>query len=474
MSGIEAVQEAERTWDRRSRFVAAALRRWLTRRQVALVISGGGSQGSFQAGALRFLYDHLALRPVAICGNSVGAVIGAKLAEGDDPATGQGPMDSVEMRWRSMRNNEDFWRAEPWLEKLRNEASWAAEFRDHLADHGTSAAQVRVVLRMVGGLVRHAPVADGTIDALRQALRAKSLLSMAPIHQLVAEHLDADRVAGSGIKLRLGTVSLESGELRYVTEAGELVSRDNVPLGLPNVDLHEAVVASASIPVMFPPVRLGDEHYVDGGVRELLPLDFAFQHLGADHIYAVVASALGVTAAPSFQDKGLLDVARRVTTEIGPDEILYKTMHPPRGWGRRVTLIAPEFDVHDALLIDPDLIAASIDYGYMRAAEVVLNLGDDARRTSAEIARTRMALRELEGPVNGLIRPAEQIAPLLDEEGLRAQAERRELLQARLAELVDERRRIGAPLPPAAVVAPADNTDPQTDEPEDLGVAELG
>ncbi|HWW52505.1 MAG TPA: patatin-like phospholipase family protein, partial [Acidimicrobiales bacterium] len=224
MSGPEAIQEIERTWDRRSRFVAAALRRWLTRRQVALVISGGGSQGSFQAGALRFLYDHLALRPVAICGNSVGAVIGAKLAEGDDPVTGRSAMDGVEARWRSMRTNDDFWRAEPWLEKLRNEASWAAELRDHLADHGTSAAQVRVVLRMVGGLVRHAPVADGTIDALRQALRAKSLLSMAPIRQLVADHLDADRVAGSGIKLRLGTVSLESGELRYVTETGELVS----------------------------------------------------------------------------------------------------------------------------------------------------------------------------------------------------------------------------------------------------------
>ncbi|HWW54547.1 MAG TPA: patatin-like phospholipase family protein, partial [Acidimicrobiales bacterium] len=82
MTTAEDAQEIERTWDRRSRFVAAALRRWLVRRRVALAISGGGSQGSFQAGALRFLYDHLALRPVAICGSSVGALIGAKLAEG--------------------------------------------------------------------------------------------------------------------------------------------------------------------------------------------------------------------------------------------------------------------------------------------------------------------------------------------------------------------------------------------------------
>jgi NTE family protein len=245
-------------------------------------------------------------------------------------------------------------------------------------------------------------------------------------------------------------------------------------VGLPRVDLHEAVLASASIPVMFPPVRLGDEHYVDGGVRELLPLDFAFQHLGADHIYAVVASALGVTPAPSFQDKGLLDVARRVTTEIGPDEILYKTMHPPRGWGRRVTLIAPEFDVHDALLIDPDLIAASIDYGYMRAADVVLNLSEDARRTSAEITRTRMALRELEGSVSGLIRAADQVAPPLDEEAARAQSERRARLQTELAEFIAERRRIGAPLPPPAVEVTDEPLDAQPDErPDALGVAGL-
>ena len=474
LNGPETAQEIERTWDRRSRFVAAALRRWLTRRQVALVISGGGSQGSFQAGALRFLYDHLAIRPVAICGNSVGAVIGAKLAEGDDPATGRRAIDEVEMRWRAMRTNDDFWRPEPWLEKLRNEASWAAELRDHLADHGTSAAQVRVVLRMVGGLVRHAPVADGTIDALRQALRAKSLLSMAPIRQLVTDHLDAERVAASGIKLRLGAVSLESGELRYVTETGEFVSRDNIPLGMPMVDLAEAVLASASIPVMFPPVRLGDEHYVDGGVRELLPLDFAFQHLGADHIYAVVASALGVTAAPSFQDKGLLDVARRVTTEIGPDEILYKAMNPPRGWGRRVTLIAPEFDVHDALLIDPDLIAASIDYGYMRAADVVLNLGEEAQRTSAEITRTRMEMRELEGSLGGLIRPAEQVTPQLDEQARRAQSERRAQLQTQLAQLIADRRRIGAPLPPpAAEHTDQPNEPPEGERPDSLGVAGL-
>ncbi len=110
----------------------------------------------------------------------------------------------------------------------------------------------------------------------------------------------------------------------------------------------------------------------------------------------------------------------------------------------------------------------------MRAAEVVLNLGDDARRTSTEITRTRMAMRELEGSVSGLIRPAEQVAPELSEDGRRAQSEQRELLQARLGQLFTERRRLGAPLPPPPV-GPEAPLDSQPDEdPDALGVAGLG
>lgn len=68
----------------------------------------------------------------------------------------------------------------------------------------------------------------------------------------------------SGIALRMGTVSLEAGELRYVIETGELVDRHDRSIGQPAVELAEGVLASASIPLAFPPVVLNDEHYVDG------------------------------------------------------------------------------------------------------------------------------------------------------------------------------------------------------------------
>jgi predicted acylesterase/phospholipase RssA len=431
------------------------LRRRLARRPVAFGISGGGSQGSFEAGVLRFLYDDLGFRPAILVGSSVGAIIAAKLAEGDDPATGRRAIDDVEAIWRGLRSNDDMWLAEPWLEKLRSQVSWASELRGRAAEHGTAGSQARVVVRMLGEVVRRLPESDGTIDALRQATRARSLLDSSPVRRLLEQNVDPERVAASGIMLRVGTVSLESGQLRYVTERGEMLARDGAALDVPPVPLLDAVMASASIPVVFAPTRLGDEHYVDGGVREILPLELAFNHLGAGHIFAIVASAPGVDPMPDAGQRGLLDVARRVAADIGPDETLRKEMNPPRGWGRRVSLVAPQLDVHDALTVDPTLVGVAIDYGYMRAADVLLGLGEEQVELSAEIARTRMRIRDAQGPIAALLGATGATVVTPEEAAANLTRERK-----RLRTLVDRRREAGAPLPPSGCDAEGDADDP--------------
>ncbi|HZJ25723.1 MAG TPA: patatin-like phospholipase family protein [Acidimicrobiia bacterium] len=433
----------ERTVDRLVRTARANLRRRFARQPVAVAVSGGGSQGSFETGALRYLYDELNVRPSILCGSSVGAIIAAKLAEGDDPETGRRAIDDLEAIWRGLRGNEDMWLPEPWLDKLRVHTAWATSMRDRAGEHGTTGSQTRVVLRMLGEIVRNPPEADGTLDALRQALRAKSLLRMDPVREILAERINPALIEQSGIALRIGAVSLESGALRYITETGAMCARDGTPLDVDPVPLRDAVLASASIPVIFPPTELAGEHYVDGGAREILPLELAITNLGARHIFAVVASTPGVDEIQDIGDRGLLDIARRVASDIGPDETLRKEMHPPRGWGRRVTFIAPELDVHDALTIDPVLISASLDYGYMRAADVLLGLDPKAARLSREIARARMRIREAEGPVVGFDadppdEPSEEVVA----------AEIIDVQTARLTELVAARRAAGAPLPP--------------------------
>ncbi len=428
-----------------TRFVRTAranLRRRMARRPIAFVLSGGGSQGSFEVGVLRYLYDDLGLRPSILVGSSVGAIMAAKLAEGDDEATGRRAIDELESIWRGLRSNHDMWVTEPWLDKLRMQVNWASELRGRAGEHGTAGSQARVVMRMLGEIVRNPPETDGTVDALRGALKAKSLLSMGPVRTIVEQRLSPELMQASGLTLRVGAVSLESGELRYVDQHGHLHARDDALLPGEPVSVHDAVLASASIPVVFPPTPMAGEHYVDGGVREILPLALAFNGLGAGHIFAVVASAPGVDAWGDASDRGLFEIARRVTADIGPDETLRKEINPPRGWGRRVTVIVPEVDVHDALTIDAELIAASIDYGYMRAADVLLDLDEEQCALSAEIARTRVRLRESRGPIPGLL----QRDPAL---GV-AQPVREGAELATLATLVARRREAGAPLPPGA------------------------
>ncbi|MGZ4675666.1 MAG: patatin-like phospholipase family protein [Acidimicrobiia bacterium] len=432
---------AELDLSRMVRTTRANIRRRLARRPIAFVLSGGGSQGSFEAGVLRFLYDDLGIRPSILVGSSVGAIIAAKLAEGDDEESGRRAIDDVEAIWRNLRSNSDMWVAEPWLDKLRSQVSWASALRGRAGrEESAAGSQARVILRMLAEIVRNPPQTDGTVDALRAALRARSLVSMEPIRDLVERELVPERLERSGLTLRVGAVSLATGELRYVDGHGRLYARDGTPLDVPNVRVQDAVLASASIPVMYPPTEMGGEYYVDGGVREILPLALAFNQLGAGHIFAVVASKPGVDEWEDRGDRGLFEIARRVTADIGPDETLRKEIDPPRGWGRRVTVIVPELDVHDPLTIDPELIAASIDYGYMRAADVLLDLDEDQCALSAEIARTRIRLRTARGPVPGLLQtdgPGSEPDPEAEAEAL-----------AHLGELVARRRSSGAPLPP--------------------------
>src|SRR4051812_40776365 len=205
-------RDLEAGWGAAATAGIEALRADLDGRRVGLAISGGGSLGSFEAGALRFLYDHGRIAPVALTGNSAGALNAAKLAHGTGPDGGP-IIDEVERLWRSMRINPDMWEPEPWLERVIAPAQWASAVRGQITGNSTAANAMRVAVRVVGSLVRRPEETDGTFDAIKAALDAQSLLSLRPVTDLIAAELDAEKVAASGIALRVGAVSLEAGEL---------------------------------------------------------------------------------------------------------------------------------------------------------------------------------------------------------------------------------------------------------------------
>jgi NTE family protein len=86
----------------------------------AIVLSGGGAQGDFQVGALRFLYDQ-EIRPDIIAGSSVGAINGTKLAEGEG-APDQGLADLEALWLEELRTNDNMYLTEDWVNNLPVEA----------------------------------------------------------------------------------------------------------------------------------------------------------------------------------------------------------------------------------------------------------------------------------------------------------------------------------------------------------------
>lgn len=93
-----------------------------------------------------------------------------------------------------------------------------------------------------------------------------SLYTTTPLKTLLQQSIDEQKIRATGKRLRIGVVNLTNGEFRVVGE--------NAP------HLADWVYASCAMPFVFPPQdsrdSLGnDEQWVDGGVRDVTPLDTA-------------------------------------------------------------------------------------------------------------------------------------------------------------------------------------------------------
>ena len=462
--------------------------------QTAIALSGGGAKGDFQVGALRFLYDH-GIRPDILAGVSVGAINAARLASvapPAGPAEKEAALRSLEDIWRGLRENSDMWLEEEWLARLPGAVQYTVDFAGVLLNPFMPSEGLRHTM-LLAMLTRGPLLSD--IDALTRVPNAQSLFNLKPIAARLRDRslFDPERVRASKIRLRLGTVSLSTGKLRFVTETGTLIERDGTTpvLGPPRqipaacqpqadardaalsrlrkaqedlkqaiannlptawyveavaeardavleagaalrdcladtstpqvavqTDLATAVLASASIPMYFPAVRLTlEDHYVDGGMRETIPVQAAVD-AGATEVYVVSASGTGVRLDPSFsspawdQTRGLSN-PRLVSLllrsiDLWIDEVPVGDLEDRRGWPENaVFIIAPtlEPELHDIMTVEPGLINIAMAYGYMRAWDVVVGPSrPDAatlRSLTDQIVEERREIWKLEFPVNG-------------------------------------------------------------------------
>jgi NTE family protein len=407
--------------------------------RVAIALSGGGSKGDFQVGVLRYLYE-TGVRPDIVTGSSVGAINALKLAEGDGPDGNA--QQRLEHFWRQLEGDSDMYELEAWVQTIHDLRIQQLFTRSH-GTHGASAVAswLRLPALLVSGLIASGVSIESISDAIDKAAAAQSIFNLRPVERLLKESgaIDPQRVVESGIVLRLSIVGLESGRLRHVNERGEISGVAAAP-----VDLLDAAIASASIPLMFPPRLLAGEHYVDGGVREILPLQPAVD-AGATVIYAITATQPSLPVE-SIVDQSLIGIGMRAIGDLMVDELTEGDIRAGLSSDRQVQvhIIRPTIDVHDIVTVQPGLIDISIDYGFMRAGDH-LEVADGDRATAMElsdkITRLRMECWDLEesfAPSS-----ARRIKNVADRSSLAAiRAAKRSIFEAS-----DQRRRLGAALP---------------------------
>lgn len=147
-------------------------------------------------------------------------------------------------------------------------------------------------------------------DELWALLTGKdSIYSVNGLRALLREGLDDAAIRRTGKKLRIAIVNITNGELRIVAE--------NAP------NIADWVYASCAMPFFFPPQKSRDaqgfeEQWVDGGVRDVTPLDAAM----AERPRAVLV--IRASAPPRRKEpknyKGILDIALR-SVEIQSSEV---------------------------------------------------------------------------------------------------------------------------------------------------------
>jgi NTE family protein len=236
----------------------------------ALVLSGGGARGAYEVGVLRYVRERLGVdtRFDVITGTSVGAINGAYIAATCDRPKAQA------------RTLQRVW-SELTIERVY-EFGWS---------------QLRSLPRVLFGKALpktpHGGRVGGLVDssALEQLVRQQIPWGRLT-ENLANGHLQAFSVTATEVATGISTVYVQSAKRRS----------EPWPSGSNEVVVHTGItaahtLASAAIPVLFPAVKIGDQFYVDGALRQNTPLRPALR-LGAKRMLVI-----GLRHAESPQER---------------------------------------------------------------------------------------------------------------------------------------------------------------------------
>jgi NTE family protein len=232
----------------------------MERLKVGLVLAGGAARGSYEVGVVQYMIEVVSKtlrRPIhfdVLCGTSVGAINACALG-----AFSHQPLDGIARlvtRWETLRIHE-------------------------ILEFGTSD-----VMALVKSFSGKATAAGADIAGLINPKRLKRILDDSIPFSRISENLKKKNFSA----LSVSATHVSTGRTIVFVQRSEpglpVWSADPTVVPVAVFMRVEHALASSALPIIFPPVRLDGQYYVDGGLRQNVPLSPA-RRLGADALVVI-------------------------------------------------------------------------------------------------------------------------------------------------------------------------------------------
>ena len=204
--------------------------------QVVLVLQGGGALGAFQVGAYQSMQD-AGIVPAWVIGTSIGAINGAIIA-GNPPAT---RLERLHAFWEGVQQH-----AGDGLPPI-------------MAAFGHMLANVSTISRGIPSFF--VPIPNALLGSHASVgIENAAHYSTAPLRATLTELVDFNYLNECHVRLTVGAVNANSGEMRYFDTREETLTVDHI-------------MASGALPPAFPAVRIDGEPYWDGGIYSNTPIE---------------------------------------------------------------------------------------------------------------------------------------------------------------------------------------------------------
>jgi len=209
--------------------------------KISLNLGGGAARGFAHVGALRALQENK-VRFDLLVGISMGAICGGIYSVSPDA-------DFLERRLKELVNFQAF------RESIIG--TWTASQEENPR-----------------GLVKRTQKLLSSTTILRRMFSAPGVLATSDVHMCMYPFMADISMEMTAIPFATAAVNVRTGELKIFSGSDSLRS---------------AVTASASMPLIFPPEKVGKEWFVDGGVLDKLGIETA-RHRGATKIIVIDVS----------------------------------------------------------------------------------------------------------------------------------------------------------------------------------------